>query len=437
MAKILLAVWSFPTHLRPFMALALALRKRGHDVAFYTGPQAQWTVEQEGFHCFPFQNLNEEYVHGVVQSLIASKRRPLRNRKLWCEFLAGTVPAQMLDLEEILEQWQPSYLVCDIAMWAPMLLLQELRRVPVIAFSHVANCILPGREGPIPGFAISREGGWVPQLIGSFLRPLMQAGAGNVRREADKLRRAYHLPELSISVTKHTGTMPLYLVPGAREFDSERSDLPPSVQYVGPCLWDKDSEAKRPAWLDRLDHAHPCILVEEGGLYTPEPRLLRIAAIALAGFEAPVVLMAGEGRPLSDVRLPLEVQNVRLCPNAPLTDVLPFTSVMVTNGNSSSMMAALIAGVPVVVVPSIWDQAELAGRVEETGVGIRLTHAKCSPERLLAAVKRVLEEPLYRERARKMGEKLLAYGGPDRAAELIENLQPAPSSTLTRNRVSG
>lgn len=54
MARLLFTVWPYPTHLHPFIALAEAVRARGHEVAFYSGGGALALLEHAGFRCFPF-----------------------------------------------------------------------------------------------------------------------------------------------------------------------------------------------------------------------------------------------------------------------------------------------------------------------------------------------------------------------------------------------
>ena len=64
-----------------------------------------------------------------------------------------------------------------------------------------------------------------------------------------------------------------------------------------------------------------------------------------------------------------------------------------TTGGAGTVMAALHAGVPLVVVPTEWDKPENAQRVVEAGVGVRLAPHLCTPTRLRSAVEHVLSEP--------------------------------------------
>ncbi len=422
MARLLFTVWPYPTHLHPFIALALEARSRGHEIAFYTGGAALPILEREGFRCFPFQEVDWARVAQTVDDLIAGRKRPSQMRRLWPNFLVETVPAQVRDLEGVLAAWKPDALVCDIAMWGPILILRDRMGIPVIALSHVAQCILPGREGPIQGIALASRRGRLMELFARVATVVAGLVTARTRRRANALRRQFGLAPLKMSVNQYTGTLPLYLVPSAPEFDKNRSDLPGAVRYVGPCLWDKQAGQAAPGWLGEVPHHQPVVVVDEGALYTHEPKVLRMAASGLAGLPLTVILLAGDGRDIDKLGLGPLAANVMLKPHAPLSDVLPMADVLVTNGNSESVLAALRAGIPTVVLPSIWDQAEMAWRVDETGTGIRIAPWRPTPARMQAAVMRVIRENSFRERAIRMGAALACCGGPQRAAMLVEEI---------------
>lgn len=426
MARLLFTVWPYATHLHPFVAVALEARVHGHEVAFYTGGAALPVLEREGFRTFPFREVDWGLVAHTVDDLIAGRKRPSQMRRLWPRFLVETVPAQVRDLEAVLAQWPADALVCDIAMWAPILILRERCGIPVAALSHVANCILPGPDGPIQGMDLPRRRAGILALWASMFSHAANLVTAHTRRRANALRRQFGLSPLAISVNEFTGTLPLYMVPSAPELDNNRRDLPPTVHYVGACLWDKPSSQMPPAWLDAIPRDRPMVVVDEGALFTHDPLVLRLAARGLANLALTVILLAGEGRDPASLDLGLLPSNVRLHAHAPLSDILPMADALVTNGNSESVLAALDRGLPVVVLPSIWDQAEMAWRVAETGAGLRVSPQFASPKRLRQAVLRVLEESVFRVHARKIGAALALCGGPPKVAELIGNLARLP-----------
>jgi len=76
MARLLFTVWPFPTHLRPFMAVALEARARGHDVAFYAGGGVLPALAREGFHCFPFREVDWSSVARIVDGIFTGHAKP-------------------------------------------------------------------------------------------------------------------------------------------------------------------------------------------------------------------------------------------------------------------------------------------------------------------------------------------------------------------------
>ena len=182
MARLLFTVWPYPTHLHPFIALAAAARARGHEAAFFTGGDALSVLAREGFRCFPFREVDWGRVARTVDDLIAGRRRPSQIRRLWPRFLVETVPAQVRDLEAALGQWPADALVCDIAMWAPILILHERNGIPVVPFSHVAHCVLPGPDGPIQGIAMPRRRAGMQRLLAGLAARVSERITARTRR---------------------------------------------------------------------------------------------------------------------------------------------------------------------------------------------------------------------------------------------------------------
>ncbi len=105
---------------------------------------------------------------------------------------------------------------------------------------------------------------------------------------------------------------------------------------------------------------------------------------------------------------------------------------MITVGGKATLLAAMEAGVPAVVVPTTWDKPDNARRITEAGAGMRLSARRCTPETLRDAVNAVLAQPRYRNGAQAVAAKLAQAPGPDRAAQLIEELAERVSARHPR-----
>lgn len=439
MTRVLLTLWPFAGHLHPNLSIAHALRARGHEVAVYSGKAAGPTVEGEGFRFFPFQRVDEAEVDRIVASPegIIARPKPAEFRDLYRQWVLDTVPDQLEDLEAVLAAWQPDAIVCDPTMWAPFLILHEKKRIPVAVFALIIACPLSGRDGPVLGYPLPRPRNAVQRVQTELTRRFVAFFVRDVRRAADRLRQRHGLPPTGMSVTDYAGRMPLYLMPSSPELDYHRDDLPPSVHYVGPCLWSKPSTQSPPHWLLNLPADNRAVYVTEGTIHL-QPRVLKAAAQGLAGLPIQTIMTTGRHRDIAALDLgtrPL-ASNIRVEQFVPIADLLPRMDAVVTTGGPSTVMASLNLGIPLVIVPSDWDHPETAWRVQDAGVGILLKPESCTPENLRAAVERVLSEPSYRRNAQQLADDLKRRGGPDRAATLVEEMMAQPfASPLAKRQV--
>jgi MGT family glycosyltransferase len=422
----LFACWPFVGHINPYMSVALALRARGHDVAFYASQHARPTIEAEGFPVFPFEHVDEQYVRKIVRLLETgtpvgqkSVRVALRTFQNW---LVGTMPAQIADLEPIIDCWRPDVLVAETAMWGPILVLWEAIGIPVAILSTLLVCLVPGPEAPAWGLGLPPLRNLRSRLLARAADLATDLFAAPMRRRVDRIRAAHGLAPMGCSVNAFTGRLPLYLVPGLPELDYNRGDLPPSVHYVGPCVWNKPSRAAPPSWLEQIPADRPWVHVTEGTIHAQDPFVLRAAMRGLANERMEVILTTGPQRELAALNLGPMAPNIRVLEWVSHSDLLPRCSAIVTTGGAGTVITALQMGVPLVVVPTHWDKPDNARRVVEAGVGLRVAPRDCTPERLRQAVRRLLDEPDFRRNAQCLAQRLATAPGPPGAAALLEAL---------------
>jgi rhamnosyltransferase subunit B len=103
---------------------------------------------------------------------------------------------------------------------------------------------------------------------------------------------------------------------------------------------------------------------------------------------------------------------------APMTQVLPRCRTAVVSGALGALSTALKFGVPVVVVPQLFDQLWHGGRVEELGVGI-MAH---SARGVTRAVARIEADPRYRERAQALAARMANEDGAAVLADVTESI---------------
>jgi UDP:flavonoid glycosyltransferase YjiC (YdhE family) len=105
---------------------------------------------------------------------------------------------------------------------------------------------------------------------------------------------------------------------------------------------------------------------------------------------------------------------------------------MVHHGGHSSVMTGLMAGTPAVIIPTITERVSNARRLAAIGAGeVVMPVAGADGEKPIDVdefgrkVSRVLNEPSYRQSARRVAESMRQFGGAHAAAERIEEFAVA------------
>lgn len=423
MSRFLFTTWPFPGHVLPHVTIAQALRERGHECAFYTGPRGAGILNREGIRYFPFQRVNEDELWKLLfeeQAGFTHWRNASRFQTLMRLWLLETLPSQVEDLMPILRDWQPDAIICDPTMWGPILILREKYGIPVAVSCYFA-CKVPGPDMPPFGLGLPLPTHWYSRAMWRVLGKAVDLFSSRFRQRADEIRESFGLAAIHQSVSAFAGSMPLYMVPTSPEFDYNRIGLPKSVHYIGPCLWNDRHEATT-ASLSKLRRDRPWVHVTEGTIHVQAPVVLKAAAQGLADLPMEVIMTTGGNRDPSEVDIGGRAANIHLFSWVSHSELLPQTAALVTTGGAGSVMAGLNAGVPLVVIPTEWDKPEVAQRVVESGAGIRISPSKCTPKRLREAVERVLSEGKFRENAVRLQASFRRYGGPAQAATLLEDL---------------
>ena len=426
--RVLFACWPFEGHVFPLLSVALAERERGGEVAFYTGRRLAPVIEAEDVEVFPFDRVEGVWqrVHERERELQPRGRSFRMQQAAFREWLVESIPDQVADLRAILDRFRPDVLVTDGSMWGPSLVLREAVPIPVVFASTLLYALIPGPDAPPPGSRLGVPRTRPERLRARAVTAVTDLLARGTRTRLDELRASYGLPPMGGSVNAFCARLPLYLIGSDPALDYDRADLPASVHYVGPLLWHPPEPPGTHEWLERIPAERPWVHVTEGTSHFQQPFLLQAAARGLAEAEVEAILPTGDDRDLTAVGLgPGGAPNVHARNWLSHGELLPRCRVVVTTGGAHTTISALAAGVPIVIVPTMWDKPENAKRLVEAGVAVRLSRRACTPEALREAVERVLADPAYAAGARRLAARLAAAPGPDGAAALIEGLVPA------------
>ena len=413
---VLVAAMPFAGHATPMVSLAAELVRRGHEVLAYTGARYGGRFEAVGAFWVPWReapDFDERDLSATFPQVTDGRGPRAVVANLEHVFLR-TGPGQARDIEAA---GAFDVLVSDHLALGPAF-VAERTGVPWASVSLVPVG-LPSHDLPPMGLALLPGRGPLGRARDAAMRSAVALTLGRrLDRVAAEVRAAAGLPPSDVPAMSAFFSPQLVLATGVPELDYPRSDLPDHVHFVGR-LAPPPGDRPPPPWAEHVTEPGEAVVHVTQGTYDVDPADLLLPALrGLAGADVRVALATG------GPELPAELlaANARQAPFLPYDWLLPRTSVVVTNGGWGGVLAALAAGVPLVVAGGTLDKPEIARRVAWSGAGIDLRTGRPSPQQVAEAVARVLADDGYRERARAIGDSLARHGGAPTAAGLVERL---------------
>jgi MGT family glycosyltransferase len=276
----------------------------------------------------------------------------------------------------------------------------EAAGVPAVLLMH-GPCVLPRPGAPPIGTGFLPPRGRLGRLrdraAGSLAMGLLRTGmpALNQARAEFGLAPLHDVGDLAASAGR-------ILVCTSPSYDFAADAVPGNVRYVGPQLDDVGGAACDDPWAGA--EGRPLVLVSLSSTVMRQEGLLQRAADALGRLPVHALVTTGPALDPAVIKAP---QNVSVRQWARHADVLPYCSAVVTHGGHGTVIKALAAGVPLVIVPLGRDQPDNAARVVHAGAGVRV-RKNASTAALQATIARVLDDHRYRAAARRMAAILAA-----------------------------
>ncbi|MGE3908501.1 MAG: glycosyltransferase [Chloroflexota bacterium] len=228
-------------------------------------------------------------------------------------------------------------------------------------------------------------------------------------------RRQIGLPPLRTPFDQYDRAGRVLILANA-ELDFPVRRLEPNVRYVGTPFDDAGAAAWESPW--PIDDARRLVLVSLSTLPQGQAPILQRILTAVEPLPIRVLVTLGPTLNASQFTAPPNVIFKTFVPHA---SVLPHVAMVVTQCGMGTMLKALAHALPLVCMPLQGDQPDNATRVVSRGAGVRLDR-DASPQEIRAAIRRVLDEPSFRESARRLGSALADDDGARTAAEEIESL---------------
>jgi UDP:flavonoid glycosyltransferase YjiC (YdhE family) len=373
-------------HFNPMLALAQALRRAGHEVAFATAADFCPRVEKAGFAAFPAGMSLPDQMEQAAKRFPehAALSAMERFEQFVPRMLAGVAaPARAADLVPLVREWEPDVLVHDETELA----------------------------GPVAAAAAGIP--WADQSVG-ILRPLAMA------RLAAEVQ-APLCAEWGVDPLAFAGMFRwLYLDVAPPTLQSPEIEQVPTAHPVQNATVDPGAEGDElPAWVTELPD-RPVVYVSLGTVFNARAR--DVFAAVLRGLRSePVTVILTIGYENDPAQFGAQPENVHVERFIPQSLLLPYCDVAVNQGGTA-ILPILAQGIPLLVLPQGANQFHNAAACEAAGVGRRLLPGQVDPEAVRRDVLALLNEPTYRERATRVQREMAAMPGPDRGVDLLEQL---------------
>ncbi len=403
--------------LYPYLALALGLRARGHDVVIATGkcyrdkiealglgfaavrPDCDWLTDPERVRWFAHPRWG----------LIRVARMQLRSlREAYEDTLAAAEGADLL--------------VANLAAYSARL-VAEKRGVAWVSGMHISMLFFSAYDPPlVPGFPmVSRN----LRFIGpSFWGPLGRSinwGMSWLARPLHRLRRQIGLPAVKESNPLTEGYSPLlHLALFSKWLVDKQPDWPAQTLVTGFPWYDQAGGAGLPPELARfLDAGPPPIVFTLGTALAADPGSFyehSAAAARSLGRRAVLIMKSSRNGPQS---LP---DGVVAFDYAPFSELFPRVAAVVHHGGIGTTGLAMRAGRPMLVMPCAWDQEDNAERAVRLGIARTIPRRRYTPERVAAELRQLLDNPEYSRRASAVGEQVRQEDGVRVACKALSEL---------------
>ena len=415
MAKIVLTTIGSLGDLHPKLALALELRRRGHDPVVCTWAGYQEKVEALGLTFKPLRPNVDPTDRDLLRRTMDAAKGPetvIRDiifpslRDMY-EDLAGACDGAGLIVSGEIVYAVPSLVEKTGIKWCSTSL------APMTLFSAEDPSVYPAAEW----LEFLRP---LPTLFHRTLFNVMQLTISGWYEPYKAFRRELGLSEGHEPIFRDKFSRSLHLAMFSRALARPRSDWPVSTLQTGFCFFDESETSEPNAELgDFLTSGEPPVVftlgsaaVMDAGSFFDES----IKAAKSLGKRA-VILYGRENEPpggLTDDVIGIDY--------APFSQVFGRAACVVHQAGVGTTAQVLRAGAPQLIVPFSHDQPDNAARVRRAGVAEIIRRGDYNAETASLSLKKILGELQYRENARRLKRIVDAENGTATACDAIEEI---------------
>jgi MGT family glycosyltransferase len=332
--------------------------------------------------------------------------------------LAGPAPGYAADVTDTLCDYRPDLVVCSFFALGAMVAAEAAGLPYYVLMPNIYGLPAPGM--PPLGLGARPAADPVAKIRDRVVSTMVKRQWNKGLDQINALRKSHGLKPIA-DFWDQVRQANKVLVLTSRSFDFP-AELPASVRYVGPVL-DDPAWAVEP-WMPPSG-ADPLVLVAMSSTFQNQIGILQRCIDALALLPVRGVVTTGLAVDPTELR---PAPNVTVIASAPHSEVLKHARVVLTHGGHGTVVRALAAGIPMVLIPQGRDQADTAARVASRGAGVTPKNGT-APKTIADAVTRVLAEPAYRHAAERLGACIRKDAD---SGALVTELEDVPTPKTVR-----
>ncbi len=420
MAKFLFTIIPAFGHINPTLPVAVELKKRGHQVGYATGADLSYAIESEGLQFFPVGS------PGLKTDMSETTKKMLSHKGMVCNYYFFKVIAEadektVSGLRTVVEQYRPDVLVVDSITYAGAQ-MAEIFGLPWATSSALAGMIPSCDAPPFTSWGLPPSDNPAVKALYSIIRCGQRSVLRFFDRDFNRIRASLGLPPVRNCVTESALSPYLILIPTCEGFEYRRSDWPPQAHLIGHSPWGKSVDANDDfRWIDALPDDRPLIYASLGTVHVFRSlEFYRIVAEAFRKEPYRVVMSVGSSIDLSEFdSLPDNFRVERFVPHAKL---FPRADAVIHHGGLGIAHDCICNRIPQVVVPIAQDSGEWARRCTAAGIAVKIPYPRLNPERLRAAVNKILTNETIQEKIKALQAVFLSKDAGLAGADLLEKL---------------
>jgi rhamnosyltransferase subunit B len=420
--RIVLTTYGSLGDLHPYLAIALGLQDRGHEVVLATSACYREKVESLGVG---FRAVRPDQPDWLARP---DEARRVMNLHRGTEYvLRGLLLPALLDsYDDLLTAAAGADLLVSHPLTYAARLVVETKGLrwastmlsPIGFFSAHDPPVLPG--APL----VSRLRFLGPRVYRNLFR-VLKWGGRSWARPWYRLRAEVGLPptrDNPLFDGQHSPALVLALF--SELLGARQSDWPAPTRVAGFVFYDRDGAGGLSPELARfLDAGPPPVVFTLGSAAVHDAGpFYEQSAVAARLLNRRAVLLVGREPHNRPAGLP---EGVAAFDYAPFSELFPRAAAIVHQGGVGTTGQAMRAGRPMLVVPYAYDQPDNAERVARLGIARTLARNRYSGARAAREVRRLLDDASYAERAGEVGRRVRHEDGVRAACDALEALLPA------------